>query len=78
MDFLALVDSAILDDRGGGTGGVNVTALAAIRFVLRRDGRLAGGRVHDCALLEETDAATESESLSFLVMGSEGFPTQAS
>jgi len=75
MDFLALVDSAILDDRGG-TGGVNVTALAATRFVLRRDGRLAGGRVHDCALLGETEAARES--LSFLVMGCEGFPTEAS
>jgi hypothetical protein len=49
---LSLTDSVILDDRGR-TGAVNV--LAEMRLVLRRDGRLTGGRIRDCALLAETE-----------------------
>jgi len=73
VDVLSLTDSAILDDRGR-TGAENV--LAEMRLVLRRDGRLAGGRGRDCALRAET--AATGVSLSFPATGCEGSPTGAS
>lgn len=61
-------------DRGR-TGGGNV--IEAKRLVLRRDGRLARGRVLDCALLlNETEVVRES--LLFPAAGCEGAPTRAS
>ena len=70
----SLAESEMLDDRGR-TGGGKV--LGAMRLVLRRDGRLAGGRVHDCALLlDETEAI--GGSLLFPAAGCEGLPTEAS
>ena len=66
----SLVDGKILDDRGRIGGG---KVLGAIRLLLRRDGRLARGRVHDCALLlDETEVVRES--LSFPGPGCEGPP----
>ena len=69
---LSLADSKVLDDRGR-TGGGDV--LATMRLVLRRDGRLVGGRVHDCALL--LDETKDVESLLFPATGCEGPPTKA-